>query len=439
MNAARFRVYMTGHCHPTGAGQVGSPLEKIKKRGIPPEYKAQADNFLKMGLKPSHAYYRQFKLSVDEQADGRVRLIDFQRRRVHLLKTNPSALKPNSIGDLITFCEEHELNPGLEPHSPGVLPGWVVTPAEEGREQVVNITLTTNYLMGVLDEQRNGHLPAYATCDYTYKMLANNLPVNNHGTVDANLRYWDTALLSITSNEQRETIALTLSNMKQYMHVLGYGPYEVKYTCPDNDRVTRTAWADVFPDITVATCWAHWARKAGGEHRHLLRKTKNVDKIFKDLRVLHSYTDNECRDQAINLYVKKWEKKEPQYVSTMQKGWLNEHSRGFNVGATAPGLPNSNQGVERSNRSLKQFVTGHYRMNMTEFLKAATLELEHLSRESGCKEFPHTPTISRAHWLDAQDWINQAKGSFGCALLIKTKLVRPLITVAGPMGHTKPR
>ena len=217
--------------------------------------------------------------------------------------------------------------------------------------------------MGICDVQRSGDLPCYASCDYTYKLLSNNLPVSNHGTVDANLRLWDTGF-TITSDEKRTTVAQTLDNMKGYMELLGYDDYVVDYTCPDGDVATRSAWKDVHPGVVVATCWPHAARKVGGEHRHLLNDPDNHSKIYGDFKKIHSFGDNECRDHAVRLWVRKWKKKEPDYVSTVQTGWLTEDKRAFNVGATPPGLPNSNMAIERGNRSIKQFVTGHYRLSM---------------------------------------------------------------------------
>ena len=142
--------------------------------------------------------------------------------------------------------------------------------------------LSTNQLMGICDVQRSVDLPSYSSCDYTYKLLSNNLPVSNHGNVDdANLRLWDTGL-TITSDEKRPTVAQTLANMKGYIELLGYDDYVVDYTCPDGDVATRAAWKDVHPDVEVATCWSHAARKVGGERRHLLNDLDNHGKNFGD-------------------------------------------------------------------------------------------------------------------------------------------------------------
>ena len=162
-NAARHRLYFSSveHCHPTAVGQVGSPLASLGKPGIAPEFKAEVDRLLKMGIPPSKAY-RLFKGEYGELADGRIRLVDFQRRKNYLLKSNPNSLKSNSsVGQLISFCDEFELHPGRDPHFAGVVPNYEVKEANGESGQYINFTLSTNHLMGICDVQRSGDLPCF--------------------------------------------------------------------------------------------------------------------------------------------------------------------------------------------------------------------------------------------------------------------------------------
>jgi hypothetical protein len=233
-----------------------------------------------------------------------VTLKQVQTRKVTLAKNG--AVKANTIGELVTFCEENELCADSPPDKYGVLPGWVVENGEGDVGQTVNLTFTTLRLMLQLKQKMEGRLPRRASIDNTYKLLASNMPVSIFGTVDGNMAYKDVSVTIVTS-ETNEAFTTTLHNHKDFCEQLGF-QLELECATPDNNKAIHRALTEVFPGIIVAVCYTHATRKAV-EKKSLVKKPANFDKLMNGIKIISSLTDNEVRDHAISLWQKEWGKK----------------------------------------------------------------------------------------------------------------------------------
>lgn len=406
------------HSHPT---VVGVPCTIIKNPGwgIPTEWEAQVDKVLEIGLKPAHAY-RKFK---KEFPQAPVTKKQFQTRRQTLLHTK--GLQVTDLGGLTRICEEKELTPTSPLDTWGVLPGFLVQAATDDRPQVINITFSTVRLMGVAKVQASGRLHSYFSIDGTYKLVVGGFPVTQGGTVNAD-RSYEPMTITVANSENSEAQQKTLQNHKDFCNQLGF-EFKPEVTCPDAGPAGMDALEASFPGIIRGTCYSHCIRK-GVEGKNLLIKPKrNFDKIVEGIKKIHSTTDNTVRDYSIELWVKQWKNKEKRFVKSFVNGWMGERTRGWNVGATPPGMPKTNQAIERNNRSLKDYVSGHVRLPLRDFIRGVGEELEFHSREFAARQFVHVPTLKKPEWGAGQLWL-KFRGHLAIVNSAKDRVVVPSST-----------
>ncbi|CAM9847296.1 unnamed protein product, partial [Heterosigma akashiwo] len=230
----------------------------------------------------------------------------------------------------------------------------------------------------------------------TYKLVVGGFPVTQGGTVNAD-RSYEPMTITVANSENSEAQQKTLQNHKDFCNQLGF-EFKPEVTCPDAGPAGMDALEASFPGIIRGTCYSHCIRK-GVEGKNLLIKPKrNPTKLLKGSKKIHSTTDNTVRDYSIELWVKAVEEQREEVREELCE-WLDGRKEpGVECGATPLACPRPIRPLSGTTRSLKDYVSGHVRLPLRDFIRGVGEELEFHSREFMARQFVHVPTLKKPEW-----------------------------------------
>jgi hypothetical protein len=180
---------------------------------------------------------------------------------------------------------------------------------------------------------------------------------------------------------------------------------------PDKAKAIYNALKSVFaPEgqylgVQIAICYFH-NKQAIETNKARFSNEARREAFERDVEKLHAITSTEVFNNAMVLFEKKWARKEKNATSWYMGEWGNTM---FHASATPVGAPVANCTTERSNKSLKDYVTNHERLAMGNFLGCLVEELQFQSREADKYPLSTVPKNNRQDWGRAQLWIKATK------------------------------
>jgi hypothetical protein len=176
---------------------------------------------------------------------------------------------------------------------------------------------------------------------------------------------------------------------------------EIYYTICDNVPHIREALRDTFPDAVTINCWAHLCvincSAAGG----LTKKASSrevIDKFVLMLKALHNVTDIAVFSAALDLLHTALEgMDELTLADHFLAQYGTEDSVQWSNACVAPGVPLTNNGLERSNKDFKEFGTNYETPSIDQLVNTIMPNyLHHRSREDST--FATSPKIVLDVW-----------------------------------------
>lgn len=132
---------------------------------------------------------------------------------------------------------------------------------------------------------------------------------------------------------------------------------------------------------------------------------KNKDNkilIKNDINVLEQCQSKQIFDHELKLFLEKWQAKEPEFVAYFKKEWVSKNPHWYACANLK--APNTNNGTEGTNLTLKRDHTLRERQPMTQFSVVFLQMLRHISqmyaREIDPKVFHTSPIIKNGDWTN---------------------------------------
>ncbi|CAF1157053.1 unnamed protein product [Adineta steineri] len=116
--------------------------------------------------------------------------------------------------------------------------------------------------------------------------------------------------------------------------------------------------------------------------------------LMEDIDALQLAQSEQIFTKASNLFIRKWNRKEPTFIEYFQKEWLTSH-RGWYEGIQQL-TPSTNNGLESNNRVIKDENTFRERLSLSRS-KILTFEMVQKwskSYERGLKQFHDEQTMT---------------------------------------------
>ena len=246
--------------------------------------------------------------------------------------------------------------------------------------------------------------------DGTYKLNWAGFPTLVVGFVDAD-QHFHLVAIAITYGETDEDFAWLCKSLEDAMiaAVPGYAESRDKrilVTMQDGADAIRNGQDIAYGDDTfalrvMAMCWSHMMRAVRKFCKGKVTD-ETLPKILADVRKLHyiPWPFTAAFDNiANNLFIPNWrDAGESAFVAYFHKYWLGR-CKLWGRAYLFPGMPSTNNGLERKNRVLKDLQV-HKRLGLGEFIEQVVKILR--SDESSAAAPAMSPTLDTPTWRDFQ-------------------------------------
>ncbi|CAF2103112.1 unnamed protein product [Rotaria magnacalcarata] len=140
----------------------------------------------------------------------------------------------------------------------------------------------------------------------------------------------------------------------------------------------------------------------------MVKKSEQED-LVNDVESLQLTQDERIFIKASNLFVKKWSKKEPNFIEYFQNEWLTTHNACYE--GVGHFTPSTNNALEATNNVIKKEHTLRERLPLSRFKVLAFEIVEKWSKcyERGLKKYNYKQTISLELWTTGYQWVKLNK------------------------------
>lgn len=379
--------------------------------GIPQHVKNALLEGVEQCTKPAKVY-RKLAKSLPKPIYDNISLKQVQQAMGYIKKKHCGVLQQNTVGFLNEWLQKHELTVDSDMHTVGVLRGWKCngTSSVEDSGADVHFVISTKRLLFNVVQQAACSFGEFLSIDGTYGLLDVGYPVIQVGTVDATHKYYHVAV-AVSRHENTESFTQTLRSVKDSVECFfGYN-MQPQCSVPDKAKAIYNALHSVFPPerhyhgITVAICYFH-NKQAIEANKAKFTTEARREAFERDVEKLHAITSTAVFNTAVELFEKKWIRKELNATTWYMGEWGKTM---FHAAATPVGAPVANCTTERSNKSMKDYVSNHERLAMGNFLGCLGEELGFQSQEADKYPLATALKNNRQTWGQAQLWIKTTK------------------------------
>ncbi|CAF5175734.1 unnamed protein product, partial [Rotaria magnacalcarata] len=222
--------------------------------------------------------------------------------------------------------------------------------------------------------------------DATYKLVWQGFPVLIIGATDLD-RHFHLFGMAICSNETTQDFRFIFRALQKGMKKLNLEEIDPDFLIAADADAIRNAFQDVFGEKKMVMCWAHMRRNVVKKIESMVKKSEQED-LVNDVESLQLAQDERIFIKASNLFVKKWSKKEPNFIQYFQNEWLTTHNAWYEGENTLRG-----------------------RLTLSRFKVFAFEIVEKWSKcyESGLKKYNYKQIISLELWTTGYQWVKLNK------------------------------
>lgn len=257
----------------------------------------------------------------------------------NILRQNKNATLPTIeyLGELIEWCEENMDTPG-DIDKPFVI----------GLDFSDDVTKTASFRLVVSTKRMIEHCgKVERLCvDATYKLVWQDYPFMVVGFIDKAKKFHPLAF-ALCVQETTADFRFIFESLAEAVEKYTGQKFEPKILISDASDAIRNAFMAVFPNAEVMImCYVHVLRNID-KNRQKFHKD-NRPEILKDINTLHLASSVEIFQQLVELFLKKWKKKEPQFATYFQQQWLGSHCNWYE--GAAEYTPSTNNSLEGNNK-----------------------------------------------------------------------------------------
>lgn len=287
-----------------------------------------------------------------------------------------------SVGDIASYCEDKSEFPTCSGE-----PFVLNFETSNIRDKLYfRFCMTTTYLLEVFATLQ------MICIDATYKLNWNGYPLIVLGTVDRAKRFHP-LLYGCTSNETADDYAFIFQSVKEGVKKKFGKSFDPKIVVADGAHAIRNGFFAVFPDAEMnIMCYAHVIRNC---RKRPFTSQHNKQLILEDIRYMHLAPNREKFDMMSELFLKKWESIEINFIEYFKKEWLGDHRNWFE--GAAEFVPSHNNGCESHNSNIKRNYTFRKRLPLNQFFDAVEEMVIAASKKlsTGDRQITSEPTISK--------------------------------------------
>jgi hypothetical protein len=369
--------------------------------GVVPTLRPIIIEGVKDGLPPAKIHRK----ILEKCPKAKVTLKQVQTAAITQSKKLMSTLPNNTIGDLHTYLAANILTAEADKHAFGVLPGWRANGPDHITNEAADIcfVLTTKNLLKNAVRQSHSGLVSFVDIDQTYNLIDKGYPITIIGTV-TRAHQFKLIAVGISRHEDQRDNAAILSAVKEGLSTLLGFQWLPKVGMSDRAGAISNAFAEVFlTNMRLAKCYFH-VKKGLKDNKSRFSSETNYELFQSDCSDIAGFDTEQEFFDALDLLFRKWRSREKDAVDWFSSEWCTKSYGTWFSGFTSAGLPNTNNSLERFNRSLKLYVTSHQRLSFSKLLTKFKKELVYQSLTSKSSDFPKEPILDRQAWGKAQLW-----------------------------------
>ncbi|XP_055310883.1 uncharacterized protein LOC129573806, partial [Sitodiplosis mosellana] len=198
-------------------------------------------------------------------------------------------------------------------------------------------------------------------CDGTYKQLIHGFPILVIGITDMAIKFHLTGI-GVCSGESTNDYKFLFDSLKLGVSKATDKELRPKAVMGDGAAaISRAVQLSFEENVVRMMCFYHVMANV---EKRSFNKGENKADIKDDIRTLrHSY-DQATFDAGAKLFLKKWQKKEKDFLAYFQEQYLKNLPNwyfGASKEASNAGVPGTNNATENFNKSMKQTQTNYER------------------------------------------------------------------------------
>lgn len=317
-----------------------------------------------------------------------------QLEYVYKLYRNRDTRKMINLGGLMSWCEQRSV------YSNNIDEAYVLShECNTNKIPGFRFAMGTQRLLGILST-------AEIICiDATYKLNWNGYPLIILGTVDRTKRFHP-MIYACSSHETGDDYAYVFRAVKnsiaKYVPSSSYGP---RILIADGANPIRNGFYTehkATAELDVM-CFAHVIRNL---RKRPYASKNNKALILDDVRKMQLAPNRNIFAMMTNLFIKKWQIIEPNFVAYFKKEWLGVHVNWFE--GAADYTPSTNNALESHNAVIKRKITFRRKLPLQEFLNAMLTMTNDVSKQfaDDTRKIAMEPNIPRDMMMRAAELHN---------------------------------
>jgi hypothetical protein len=232
-----------------------------------------------------------------------------------------------------------------------------------------HIVFTTKRLIQIAIENRRYH-PALKAADTTYKISCEGHPILLIGTILWDQSFVPTGIQMAAKETEVEFCSFEMALREQMQKLApkhsqdGDLSHAIPYMMGDSAAAIKngeqTVNGDEHDEEKMLTCYFHMKNSKGFNTKVAEETVRKAIKA--DLRLLHllPYKFTAAFDYLVELWKTKWrDRGQSQMVEWFTTHWLGRNRR-WSRAFTPVGLPSTNNGLERHNRTIKDVIQARH-------------------------------------------------------------------------------
>ena len=296
-------------------------------------------------------------------------------------KSSKDIFLENTIGGLQTFVNQHSLPEGTTRDKLFVLDHLI-------SEQRSAIVMSTFGLLSIVTTLKDLYNTTVVATDGTYKLLWNGFPLILFGVVDIMQQFHPVAFL-FTSHEDSTAFEFIFNSVKNALDSLFNFALDPSFCISDNaDEIFNAAFS-VFPECVRINCYAHMIRNVRKKYKKHLKHKDRMDDIINQLQKIQSLSYEDDALKALNLFLE-MNSDEAEFIHQFKVSYVEGFKKNWIRALLDPGVPCSNNSLERFNSAMKTTLTFHQRLSAFELLTGMVEWMRQISVDHG-SDLPKHP------------------------------------------------
>ncbi|CAK9294195.1 unnamed protein product [Gordionus sp. m RMFG-2023] len=278
-----------------------------------------------------------------------------------------------SLGEMCNWCKDHTNVPN-DPDECFVGHYEIDENNDNPQVKIFVTSKTLLYLSTISD---------HVAVDATHKLVWQGFPVMIIGTTDKTRNFHPFGI-AITIQETKDDFAFVFKSIKLTCHKVYSHDYHPAVLIADGSDAITNGFLELFDKIDKRiTCFTH-VKKMVDSRLKSIKDSVITSEIINDIHFLQTTKSPRVFEKAFYLFKQKWTSKNSaaisDFIEYFEGEWISKNNGWYE--GYAIGYPSNNNGLESTNKKLKDLYSFRERLPLNEFLSVLQKDIIHrMSRE----------------------------------------------------------